>query len=45
MIDHKIGGLPVVRKNRLVGILTTSDLLMALIDCEPSVEALEDIAI
>ncbi|HRX04549.1 MAG: CBS domain-containing protein [Anaerolineae bacterium] len=40
MIEHKIGGLPVVDRGRLVGILTTSDLLAALIDCEQSIEPL-----
>ena len=44
MIEHKIGGLPVVEQNRLVGILTTSDLLEALIDCEMSVEPLVAVA-
>ena len=29
---HKIGSLPVVDKNRLVGILTTSDILDAFVD-------------
>ena len=44
MIEHKIGGLPVVENGRLVGILTTSDLLEALIDCELSVEPLAEFA-
>lgn len=44
MIEHKIGGLPVVESGRLVGILTTSDLLEALIDCELSVEPLAELA-
>jgi len=29
---HKIGGIPVVKKNRLVGIITESDILRAFID-------------
>jgi len=29
---HKIGGMPVVRKNKLVGIITESDILRAFID-------------
>ncbi len=29
---HKIGGIPVVRKNKLVGIITESDILRAFID-------------
>ena len=34
LVAHKIGGLPVVDAGRLVGIITTSDLLATLI--EPS---------
>lgn len=44
MIERKIGGLPVVEQGRLVGILTTSDLLVALIDCEHSIERLAELA-
>lgn len=44
MIERKIGGLPVVEQDRLVGILTTSDLLEALIDCEHSVESQAELA-
>lgn len=44
MIERKIGGLPVVEQDKLVGILTTSDLLEALIDCELSVEPLAALA-
>ena len=29
---HKIGGMPVVKKNKLVGIITESDILRAFID-------------
>jgi acetoin utilization protein AcuB len=29
---HKIGGIPVVKKNKLVGIITESDILRAFID-------------
>jgi len=32
MLQHKIGGLPVVENGKLVGILSTSDLLRALLD-------------
>lgn len=32
MLKQKIGGLPVVEKNRLVGIITTSDVLQAFLD-------------
>ena len=44
MIERKISGLPVVENGRLVGILTTSDLLEALIDCELSIEPLAELA-
>ena len=44
MIERKIGGLPVVEQERLVGILTTSDLLEALIDCEHSAEPQAELA-
>jgi acetoin utilization protein AcuB len=32
LLKHKIGGLPVVEKGRLVGIITTSDILQAFLD-------------
>ncbi|HVN84519.1 MAG TPA: CBS domain-containing protein [Candidatus Binatia bacterium] len=32
MLDNKIGGLPVVDDGRLIGIVTTSDLLRALLN-------------
>jgi acetoin utilization protein AcuB len=32
LLKHKIGGLPVVEKTRLVGIITTSDVLQAFLD-------------
>ncbi|MEA3335983.1 MAG: CBS domain-containing protein [Chloroflexota bacterium] len=34
LIKRKISGFPVVQKGVLVGIITTSDLLETLIDCE-----------
>ena len=34
LIDQKVGGLPVVDQGRLVGIVTTSDLLQSLIEAE-----------
>jgi acetoin utilization protein AcuB len=32
LLSHKIGGLPVVEEGRLVGIITTSDILKAFLD-------------
>lgn len=32
MLEHKVGGLPVVEESKLVGIVTTSDMLRALLD-------------
>jgi acetoin utilization protein AcuB len=32
MLEHKIGGLPVLRADRLVGILTETDILRAFVD-------------
>ena len=32
MLEHKVGGLPVVQEGKLVGIVTTSDMLHALLD-------------
>jgi len=32
MLKHKIGGLPVVEKDEVIGIVTTSDLLRALLN-------------
>ncbi|RIH86180.1 Inosine-5'-monophosphate dehydrogenase [Meiothermus luteus] len=34
MLEHKIGGLPVVREGRLVGIVTVSDVLRAYLERE-----------
>ena len=39
LIEHKIGGLPVIDNGKLVGIITTTDLLQCLIErqnCQPS---------
>ena len=33
LIYHRIGGLPVVKEGRLVGIITETDLLEALLEC------------
>lgn len=32
LLQHKVGGMPVVEDGKLVGIVTTSDLLKALLD-------------
>ena len=32
LLEHKIGGLPVVENKRLVGIITTGDILQAFLD-------------
>jgi CBS domain-containing protein len=38
LIQHKISGLPVMREDKLVGILTTIDLLRALVDMIRAIE-------
>ena len=38
LLKQKIGGLPVVEKGRLVGILTTSDVLQAFLDVMGALE-------
>jgi len=40
IIAHKIGSLPVVEQGRLVGIVTTSDLLHALVDVVRATESI-----
>ncbi len=40
LLQHKVGGLPVVEDGKLLGIMTTSDLLKALLDV---IEATEEI--
>jgi acetoin utilization protein AcuB len=32
LLDHKFGGLPVIEKGKLAGIITTSDILKAFLD-------------
>jgi acetoin utilization protein AcuB len=39
MIDHKIGALPVLEGERLVGIITETDLLRAFVDSPESAAA------
>lgn len=36
LLRHKIGGLPVIEKDELVGILSTSDILQAFVDLAAS---------
>lgn len=38
MLTHKIGGLPVVEEDRVVGILTESDLFRFIVEQVPSAE-------
>jgi acetoin utilization protein AcuB len=43
MLEHKVGGMPVVDNGQLVGVVTTSDLLRALLDVvQASAEILGD---
>ncbi len=42
MLEHKIGGLPVTSDGKLVGIVTTSDMLRALLDVIQSTQEMED---
>ncbi|RME46677.1 MAG: CBS domain-containing protein [Chloroflexi bacterium] len=39
MLQHKIGGLPVVDQGRLVGIITDSDIFRLLVERLPEIEA------
>ena len=42
MIAHKIGGLPVVEGGKLVGILTTTDVLKAFLEVEVATQSFAD---
>lgn len=42
MLQHKIGGLPVVDNSELVGILSTSDLIRALLNVIQAAEHIMD---
>jgi CBS domain-containing protein len=40
LIQHKISGLPVMGEGKLVGIITTSDLLRGLVDVLRAIEGI-----
>lgn len=42
MISHKIGGLPVVEDGKLVGIITTTDVLKAFLQVEAATQSFTD---
>jgi acetoin utilization protein AcuB len=42
MIEHKIGGLPVVEEGKLVGIITTTDVLKAFLKVEAATQSFAD---
>ncbi len=42
MIEHKIGGLPVVEDGKLVGIITTTDVLKAFLKVEAATQSFAD---
>ena len=42
MIEHKIGGLPVVENGALVGIITATDILKAFLRVEAATQAFAD---
>jgi CBS domain-containing protein len=42
LLQHKIGGLPVVENGKLVGIVSTSDLLRALLNVVQAAEHIMD---
>jgi acetoin utilization protein AcuB len=42
MIKHKIGGLPVLEDGKLVGIVTTTDVMKAFLQVEAGLESLAD---
>jgi acetoin utilization protein AcuB len=42
MIEHKIGGLPVIEEGKLVGILTTTDILKAFLKVEAATQSFAD---
>jgi len=42
MIEHKIGGLPVVEDSKLVGIITATDVLKAFLKVEAATQTFSD---
>lgn len=42
MIEHKIGGLPVVEDGKLVGMITTTDVLKAFLKVEAATQTFAD---
>jgi acetoin utilization protein AcuB len=42
MIEHKIGGLPVVEDGKLVGIITATDVLKAFLKVEAATQTFSD---
>jgi acetoin utilization protein AcuB len=42
MIEHKIGGLPVVEDGKLVGVITTTDVLKAFLKVEAAAQSFAD---
>jgi acetoin utilization protein AcuB len=42
MISHKIGGLPVMEDGKLVGIITTTDVLKAFLKVEAATQSFTD---
>jgi acetoin utilization protein AcuB len=42
MIEHKIGGLPVVEDGKLIGIITTTDVLKAFLKVEAATQSFGD---
>jgi len=42
MIEHKIDGLPVLDKGKLVGILTSTDVMKAFLQVEAGVQGVRD---
>jgi CBS domain-containing protein len=41
LLEHRVGSLPVIEEGRLVGIVTTSDLLRAVARSAPALERVQ----